>query len=155
VRILNSIEEVISKLQADRGILNITLFPPATQIELNNFEKCFNLKLPEDVKQLYQFANGFESKEDLFRIIPLQEIIERKKQFTPSVFFIAEYLQYSDMWEIAINKSILNDYTIASYSEGLILTKSISEFICHFLEGGIFEKNGIYDWQDQVKEIKS
>ena len=45
-------------------------------------ERIYNKALPEDFKTLYRFSNGFETDEDIFNMIRIEEIIENKIKIT-------------------------------------------------------------------------
>jgi len=145
---VKTIEEIIQTIGERKDELGITLYAPASSIEIKAFEESLKIILPEDVKQFYKFSNGFESAEDIFRIIDLEEILDQKKKYKPNQFYIAEYMVYCDMWEIDIDP-IINNYSIQSGET--ILTNSFAEFLVRFLTGGVFESNGLYDWKDQIR----
>ncbi|MHB8207209.1 SMI1/KNR4 family protein [Mucilaginibacter sp.] len=50
-------------------------------MQIENFEKELNLILPDEIKQFYKFSNGFESAEDIFRIIDFEEITSSFAEF--------------------------------------------------------------------------
>jgi len=74
-----TIEDCIQRIKTDKHELGITLFEPASPTEIADFENIMNIKFPADFVEFYSFANGFESDEDMFRIIPLEEIIDDQK----------------------------------------------------------------------------
>ncbi|MET4106119.1 SMI1/KNR4 family protein [Hymenobacter sp. UYP22] len=143
------IYEVLSTLKANLNQTDITLYPGASEQLIQQFEQEMNLVLPTDFKVFYSFCNGFESEEDMFRMIPLEEILERKQEFEPRQFYIAEYLIYCDMWEVELttNPSI---YRIHS---GVTLTDSLVVFLNRFLQGGVFEATGLYNWREEVRSL--
>lgn len=146
-----TIADILNKLSTELASFDITLYPPANAQDLIDFETKLNCPLPDDIKAIYLFCNGFESAEDMFRIIPLQEIAERMQDFAPNSFSFAEYMIYCDMWDIEINPSNPNDYRI--YNDGMayrLLTKSLAEFIDRFLAKGVFEDGGLYTWHDEA-----
>jgi hypothetical protein len=146
---MKTIEDIIQTISERKEELGITLYTPASSLQIEIFEKELNIVLPEDIKQFYKFSNGFKSAEDIFRIIDLEEILDRKKNYKPNQFYVAEYMVYCDMWEIVIDP-IINGYSIQEASLKTILTNSFAEFLEHFLTGGVFENNGLYDWKDQI-----
>jgi hypothetical protein len=152
-----TITAIIERIKADKHELGITLYEPATLIEISDFEKTMGAKLPEDFVKLYCFSNGFESEEDMFRIIPLVEIIDNINQpdtYTVELgdFHFAEYLIYSDMWTINVNTNDINNYNIYNKAENVIkLTNSLPEFLEIFLNGGVF--NGLYKWRENTKGL--
>ena len=88
------IEAIIKKINTEKANLGITLFNQASEADISTFEKIKRVNLPDDLKTFYRFSNGFESEEDLFRIIPLHEILENSpSNYTVGIkdFHIAEY----------------------------------------------------------------
>lgn len=151
------ITDIIAKIKAEKEELGITLYTPASSTEILDFENIMGVKLPDDLVKFYSFSNGFESEEDMFRVIPLDEIIDNVGQPDTYVvelndFHFAEYLIYSDMWTININPVDRNDYHIYNKVENVItLTNSLSEFLNTFLIGGVFD--GLYAWRENVKRL--
>jgi hypothetical protein len=131
----------------------LTLHRGADELLISRCENEYGITLPDDFKTFYRFSDGFETIEDIFNMIPLAEIIKNKKSKKNDTFYIAEYMVYSDMWELEINPDDSNDYTIIGYSNDnkLALTKSLAEFIERFLKGGVFDSGGLYDWHIEVE----
>ncbi|HWD89538.1 MAG TPA: SMI1/KNR4 family protein [Mucilaginibacter sp.] len=144
-----TIKEIIELIRRDKAQHGITLYEPASESELLEFEKKLHITLPQDIKDFYRFANGFESAEDIFRIIPLKEILSRIDRHHQNYFYIAEYMVYCDMWGVTIDPK--NDtYKISEYSFKTALTNSFAEFLQCFLKGGVFGQDGLYDWKDKI-----
>jgi hypothetical protein len=137
---------VIDKNKAQLGI---TLYPPTSNKEIEDFENSIKIKLPEDIKTFYKFCNGFESNEDMFRIIPLEEILSSWEDYTGSDFYIAEYMVYCDIWIFSTIGD--NNYKICTHDK-TILTDSFTEFLHRFIIGGVFEKAGLYDWAETLNK---
>lgn len=97
-------------MQQDKLSLGIKLYDRASATDIALFESTMGIRLPADIRYFYQSFNGFESNEDMFRIIPLDEIMENNGQDInlkgEKDFHIAEYMIYSDMWTVAINEKI-------------------------------------------------
>jgi hypothetical protein len=151
------ITDILARIKAEKEELGITLYAPASSTEISDFENIMGIKLPDDLVKLYSFSNGFESEEDMFRIIPLDEIIDNIEQpdtyaVEQNDFHFAEYLIYSDMWTININPVDRNDYHIYNKVENVItLTNSFTEFLETFLTGGVF--NGLYTWRKKIERL--
>jgi len=146
-----SIADVINYLENHLDKTDITLHYGATDRLINQFETTFGVKLPDDIKQFYKFANGFESSEDLFNIVRLEEIIGHRDCDKPDIY-IAEYMIYCDMWGLEINPNNHNEYTIFNIgadSKKIVLTNSFAEFLQRFLNGGVFD--GLYNWREEIK----
>jgi cell wall assembly regulator SMI1 len=87
-----SIQSILSSIERDKKLLGITLYEKASIADITSFEKKKGLDLPDDLRTFYSYCNGFESEEDLFRIIPLKEILENKRDnfiISPEDFHIA------------------------------------------------------------------
>jgi SMI1 / KNR4 family (SUKH-1) len=147
------ISDILQQLSGNLSSYDITLYRPATDQDLEKFEGTLRCPLPDDMKALYRFCNGFESAEDIFRIIPLDEINISRPQPDQITFSFAEYMIYSDMWDININFSNSNDYWISNNGEQYRrLTNSLPEFLKRFLDGGVFEKGGLYKWHEEIDQ---
>ena len=146
-----SISDILHQLSANLASYDITLYPPATDQDLTDFEGKLKCPLPDDMKALYRFCNGFESAEDIFRIIPLNEIADELSRYGPNSFAFAEYLIYSDTWEMEINPLSPNEYWISNRGKAFrLLTLSLAEFLGRFLAKGVFGDGGLYTWHDEV-----
>jgi hypothetical protein len=145
------IEQIIAKIKA--GPNDITLYSAATKQLIENFEAKFDLMLPPDFKQFYSFSNGFESAEDMFRLIPLEELMDdwRAKGMNKGQFYFCEYLIYCDMWGVNFGVNKQSGYSIfypASDDRRLFMTDSLVEFLDCFLKAGVYGKDGLYDWSN-------
>jgi len=152
----STITNCIERIKTEQKALGITLFVPASTAEIQNFENIMGVKLPADLVKFYSFSNGFESEEDLFRIIPLDEIYNFKDSDTgtvgPNDFHIAEYMTYCDSWTININAANSEDYKIYNMAENVItLTNSFPEFLDTFLKDGVF--GGLYNWREKIEGL--
>ncbi|MGM9477879.1 SMI1/KNR4 family protein [Pedobacter sp. GSP4] len=134
----------IAKNHKDSGFL---LHDPASNQAILEFEKAIGFELPPDFREFYSICNGFECDEDIFNFLSLEEIIANNN-FGSSWFYFAEYMIYSDMWSIRKNdKGVIEIYN----EEDIVLTSSLSEFLERFLNGGVFESNGLYHWNKEIK----
>ncbi|HEU4553655.1 MAG TPA: SMI1/KNR4 family protein [Chitinophaga sp.] len=148
-----TITDIISKIAHNKAALGIMLYGSASTYDISSFEREMGITLPDDIKTFYNFCNGFESNEDLFRIIPLAEITEERNSnylVRPGDFHIAEYMVYCDMWSITIAANDPNKYSIYNKTDSVVtLTNSFSEFLDKFLAGGVY--NGLYEWRAQIE----
>lgn len=150
-----NIREVMAAIEA--GPNDITLYPGAEQRLVEEFEQQVGFELPADVKVFYQFCNGFESAEDLFRMIPLEEALKTRSRdlaeyhLKPNQFYLAEYLVYCDVWPIEIDLNQPNSYKIYG-SEPTVFTHSLAEFLTRFLTGGVYNDGGLYKWREENRE---
>lgn len=140
------INSIASKHKKD----GIDVNPPAKLSEIENFEKRIGFKLPDDFKNFYLIANGFECNEDIFKFINIDEILGNESNYGLDWFYFSEYMIYSDMWGLRLSKSN-KEYEIfnASYPEKA-MTYSLAEFLERFLRGNVFEEGGLYDWQNEL-----
>jgi len=152
MELIMSITKAIQLLKTYKGPLGLTLHGSASEKLIIEVEKAYGITLPEDFKTLYRFTDGFETVEDMFNMIPLNEIIDNRKE--QHHLWIAEYMIYSDMWELEINPGIADKYSISidDYHKGkIVLTHSLPEFIERLLKGGVFGLGGLYRWRDEIK----
>jgi hypothetical protein len=150
-----TIADLIEVIRVNKIELGITLYRPASLADILHFEERMGIELPADIKRFYLFADGFESEEDMFRIIPLAEIIDNEKDRNNQTawakdFHIAEYLVYCDMWTLHIHPDNPNDYLIYTGDPVTKLTNSFSDFLNVFLEGGVFA--GLYAWKEYIEK---
>jgi hypothetical protein len=147
-----SITEAIELLKTYNGPLGLKLHKGASEELISKAENIYNVTFPADFKTFYRFTDGFETVEDIFNMIPLAEMIDNKESHDP--LWIAEYMIYSDMWELEINPDNPEEYSIfcGDFDYGkTILTNSLADFIARFLKGGVFEIGGLYAWKDEIK----
>jgi hypothetical protein len=145
------IEQVIARIQTAPN--DITLYPPATRQLFETFEAKTNLVLPPDFKNFYSFSNGFESAEDIFRLIPLEELMDDwdSENRVSGQFYFSEYLIYSDLWGVDLGVNGQPGYSIfypTSDNQKLFMTNSLSEFLGCFLRAGVYGEGGLYDWSN-------
>jgi rhodanese-related sulfurtransferase len=148
-----TIHNIIDHLKDNLTSTDITLYPAASDSLISYFEQSLSVRLPDDVKQFYQFANGFESAEDQFRILPLDEMTEQTNSNIPNTIPFAEYMVYCDIWHLEINPQDHNVYTICNvgrHNEKVVLSHSFAGFLHRFIKGGVFKSAGLYDWYDKV-----
>ena len=146
---------MIARIKA--GPNDITLYPAAGEQLLNAFETKAGFLLPPDFKRFYSFSNGFLSDEDLFRIIPLEELMDNWHSENRSFgqFYFAEYLIYSDLWGVDVGTNNQPCYSIFYpdlEERKLFMTDSFAEFLNRFLTSGVYGQNGLYDWSNSNLE---
>jgi hypothetical protein len=146
------IKEAIEVLKHYSGPYELTLHAGASEALIREVETTYDIILPADFKTFYRFTDGFEIDEDIFNMIPLMEMIGNKKSDEP--VWIAEYMIYSDMWSLEIDKNNADMYSIFVTDAGQIsLTDTLGEFIIRVLNNGVFEIGGLYHWIDEKKAI--
>ena len=141
-------------IKDNTSFVGIELNKPATEDEIEFFESN-KIQLPQDFKTMYKFSNGFETDEDLFRLIPLNEIINNGKDsycISETSFHFTEYMIYCDMWTVEINPKNVDDYRIYNKADNVVyLTNSITEFLCVFINKGIY--GGLYEWREMKPNL--
>lgn len=155
---MNQFKELFERLKAKSDELGIVLNQPAAKEELEKLEKLVNQKLPKEIIDFYSFCNGFESDDNIFRAIPISEILEYKAELETSSFYFAEYMIYSDSWTIQLKSE--GEYLILNGNHGtedeVIFTHSLYEFLEKYILGeGIFSDYGLYYWFEEIKREKN
>lgn len=107
-----TIQTAIAQLQNYSGPEELTLHEGADEALLKAVEDTYHITLPDDFKTLYRFSDGFETDEDIFNMITLKDMIADNERNGEPNFYIAEYMIYSDMWQLKINPDNCNDYKI-------------------------------------------
>ena len=140
--------EVLNFIKDNLTTRGFELNKPATDNDIEFFERSTKIKLPDDFKTLYKFSDGFETEEDLFRLIPLSEIIDNGTDeycINDNSFHFTEYMIYADMWSVEVN---INTYKIYNKTDDIVyLSNSLAEFLCVFINKGIYE--GLYEWREK------
>jgi SMI1 / KNR4 family (SUKH-1) len=136
MQIMNRLDEIIEKLKTKGFQLNL----PASNHEIEQLEVLLNQKLPTEMKVFYLKANGFDTLDYLFRLIPIEEIIKYKSELDkPNAFHIAEYMIYSDTWDLILDIKDSEKYTIVNANhnstEPYIISDTFYDFIEHYLNG--------------------
>ena len=147
------ITAVINLLKNYTGPFELTLKSGASEELIAEVEQTYGIVLPDDFKTFYRFTNGFEMDEDMFNMISLTDLVSEKSTYNLPLC-IAEYMIYSDTWELKINQHNSNDYQIINRDhdgDELVLTNSLAEFIIRFLRGGVFDSGGLYDWHEEIR----
>ena len=146
--------DVLNYIKDNSFKIGIQLNKPATNVEIETFENR-KVKLSDDFKVLYKFSNGFETDHDLFRLIPLDEVIEngldKSYLISNNSFHFTEYMIYSDMWSVDISDINVNEYKIYNKTDNVVyLTNSLAEFLCVFINKGIYD--GLYEWRERKQQ---
>ena len=146
-----TLSTVLDFIKHNSKELGIYLTGSASEIDIAKFEENITI-LPDDFKLLYKLSNGFETDEDLFRLIPLDEIISRGKDsylISNASFHFTEYMIYCDMWTVDINTENSNSYRIYNKTNDVVfLTNSLAEFLAIFINKGIYD--GLYQWREDI-----
>jgi len=123
----------------------IDINPPASLAEIITFEEKIGFKLPTEFKEFYVLCNGFGCNEDVFTMLSLSEI----EDYTEHSFYFSEYMIFSDMWGLRFTPSGKYEIFNGSFPEKT-MTTSLVEFLQKFLKGNVFDKGGLYEWQEEL-----
>jgi hypothetical protein len=114
--------------------------------EIDELERKLSIKLPGDLVSFYYHSNGLEGDDWIFNIIPLNEV-EKLTDEEGEYLSFAEYMIYSDMCGLCIDKVDSNRYKIFRYrQEGdnnkiqkrQYFASSIVDFIQLYCDKGTF-----------------
>jgi hypothetical protein len=143
------IKDLIQSITEKHHSYGIDVNSPATAEMLKIFEQQTGFPLPADFVAFYTICNGFGCTEDIFNIIPLQEIRNHSSDYGPNWFTFSEYMIYSDSWRLRYLNNGRYEIFNGSYPDKP-MTHSLEQFLEHFLAGGVFDKSGLYDWQEEL-----
>lgn len=144
-----TITTLLSAIEEKHRSYGITLNLPNAFYEIESFERTIGFELPADFKEFYSICNGFTCTEDIFRMIPLEEISEDEQNHGENWFPFAEYMIYCDMW--SFRRCLDGAYQVFNKAETeVVLTSSLLEFLQRFLTGGVFDKGGLHDWREEL-----
>ena len=143
---MKDIIDLIRRKHQDSGI---EISTPAKLSEIADFEMQIGFSLPIDFREFYLTCNGFGCNEDIFNIIPLQDIRLHQQDHGNNWFYFSEYMIYSDMW--GLRRTTTGQFEIfnGSYPE-IAMTNSLTEFLHRFLTGNVFETGGLYQWHEEL-----
>ena len=143
-------KELINSIIQKHRESGIDVNPPATLADIAYFEKKIGFRLPADFIEFYLICNGFGCNEDIFNMIPLSDICQFPKDYGHNWFYFAEYMIYSDIWGVRLTD--LGQYEIFNGSyPNKAMTTSLTTFLERFEKGGVFEKGGLYEWQEELE----
>ncbi len=144
-----NIKILIKLIQEKHHQSGIEVNPPATLSDITEFENKIGFALPSDFIEFYLTCNGFGCNEDIFNMIPLQNIRKYEENFGKNWFHFSEYMIYSEMW--GLRRTSEGDFEIfySSYPDK-VMTSSIKEFLQRFLAGNVFDSGGLYEWQKEL-----
>ena len=132
--------------------MGISFNPSYSVKRLQKLENTLAHALPNDLKFLYIFCDGFEIFDFLFRMLTIEEIIRDKHR--NDSFILAEYMLYSDAWILEVVGP--NDYYITNSNheteDTIRLTNFIFEFLNRYVNGGaVMGENGLCNWYGELK----
>lgn len=75
------IRELIAAISQKHKETGIVINPPASENEIQRFERQVGFALPEDFKEFYAICNGFSCAEDLYNMTSLSEIRNSQREY--------------------------------------------------------------------------
>lgn len=144
-----NINQIVNLIQLKHQSYGIEIYPPVKLSDIADFESQIGFLLPTDFREFYLTCNGFGCIDDIFNMIPLQDIRRHTEDFGENWFYFSEYMIYSDMWGLRFTSTGQYEIFNGSYPEKT-MTSSLSEFLQRFLKGNVFEPGGLYDWQEEL-----
>ena len=147
---MKSFETFFAAYKVEMKSLGISLHPPATIEDIAKLESAVKQKLPQEIKDFYSYCNGFETDDWLFNLLSIEQILYYKSELESSEFYFAEYMIYSDCWNIKLESS--TNFSIITNIHGtekqIVITDSIYEFLHIYLnsEGVFSAETGLYKW---------
>lgn len=143
---IKNLVDLIRDKHRDNGI-NIN--PPATVYDIARFEKKIGFSLPTEFTNFYLICNGFDCNEDIFNMLPLQDILKYPQDHGDNWFYFSEYMIYSDAWGLRYTCSGGYEIFNGNFPDK-IMTSSLTYFLQKFLKGNVFETGGLYHWQEEL-----
>lgn len=144
-----NIKILIKLIQEKHHQSGIEINPPATFSDITEFENEIGFALPSDFREFYLTCNGFGCNEDIFNMIPLQNIRKYPQNFGKNWFHFSEYMIYSEMW--GLRRTSEGKFEIFNDSHpDKVMTSSVNEFLQRFLAGNVFDSGGLYEWQKKL-----
>jgi len=137
--------------------LGITFNAPCSDEDLADLESKLSYPLPPDLIEFYTFCNGFDTDDHLFRVIPVQEAIDYKRELANNNFHFAEYMIYSDQWLIQLYDE--GQYEVINNDHGTqemtVQTTSILKFLEIYLTEGLFSKLDNNSFWDRLNKSRN
>lgn len=144
-----NIKILIKLIQEKHHQSGIEINPPATFSDITEFENEIGFALPSDFREFYLTCNGFGCNEDIFNMIPLQNIRKYPQNFGKNWFHFSEYMIYSEMW--GLRRTSEGEFEIFNdIHPDKVMTSSVNEFLQRFLTGNVFDNGGLYEWQKEL-----
>lgn len=155
---MSKFKAFFAKYEDRMHALGVKLNPPATKEAIDNLEVAVGISLPEEIRSFYSYCNGFDTDDWIFNLLSIEQILYYKSELEHSEFYFAEYMIYSDNWQIKIENSETYFITNGNHEESnrLVLTNNIVEFLEVYLNSnGILSESGLYKWFEEKKDNRS
>ncbi|HEY4968194.1 MAG TPA: SMI1/KNR4 family protein [Puia sp.] len=143
---MREIIEAITQKHRSKGI---NVYSPVTTTELNAFEEQIGFLLPKEFREFYSICNGFGCNEDIFNMVPLNQIMRYGEDYGTDWFYFSEYMIYSDVWGLRLTSSKEYEIFNGGFPE-IVMTSSLLEFLNRFLKGNVFDRGGLYEWHNEL-----
>jgi SMI1 / KNR4 family (SUKH-1) len=145
-----TLPDILSQLSLPHPDREVTFHPPATRSQIRDFEAILKAPLPDDLQEFYLSCNGFDTRDFLFRVLPLEDIV-RDGIRGRDCFAFAEYMIYSETWLIRLDPADTNFYWISNEYFANPLTRSLAVFLDRYRAGGLFGPDGLSYWSEESK----
>lgn len=132
-------EKGLLKLKNKKQNFDYFINPRTDFVDFVSFEKENSLIIPEKIKEFYQIINGFETKNPLFEMLPLEKWIKNNDGFI-------HFATFNNCERIGFDTNRLNtanQWTIVNLANRFELTLSMSSFW----------SNKIWHWLKDQKKI--
>ncbi|TYZ13274.1 SMI1/KNR4 family protein [Hymenobacter lutimineralis] len=161
-----SLPALLQQIQDARKRLDVEFHLNETQSCIAEVEARLNRRLPEEIRAFYAQCPGFWTNDGLFRVLSMADILVELEvpaatsSNTKRHFPVADYMIFSDVWEVVLDEGNSARYVIVNSNhhteEPVVLTDSLYEFINKFLREGVFEGEeveGLYGWRKRLKKL--
>lgn len=138
-------EKILKQIEIKNAPYGFKILNPASDDKILELENKIGFKLPEDFIHFYSLCNGFECHKDIFNFLSIDTILAND-DYGHHWFVFAEYMIYSDSW--GLRKNTNGDFEFFNSAQ-TISSHSILEFLKYFSQGNLFEKGGIYEWEEK------
>ncbi len=138
--------EFIKKYFSEQGNAQTILNPPATEVQILELEKTFNLQLPVDYKDFLQTTNGLDGKvgEMITIFEPVEKIEEATYNYCSKFFPWAIFIGSNGNLEMFVidKRSSPVQFGLLPYisndNDFIPLGNSFEQFLKNLLEGKAF-----------------
>lgn len=83
--------DILSQLSFPHPDREVTFHPPATRPQIRDFEAILKTPLLADLQEFYLFCNGFDTLDFLFRVLPLENIVQYGMRGRDCAVFLDRY----------------------------------------------------------------
>lgn len=140
-------QDILQQIEFKNSRNGFKILNPPLQNKITELENKIGFNLPEDFIQFYSLCNGFECNEDIFNFLSIEHILDNN-DYGDQWFLFAEYMIYSDSWGL---KKMQDGKHLFFNSRQTIYSHSLIDFLKAFSQGNLFEKDGVYEWEENLR----